>query len=181
VPRERRAPEDGFGLVGMVLSLLIVGVLGAGAVLTLGGGSSSSDLNGLRAGSSASSAGLGADVTHAGDVAAQSTLSTVMQNVLDASVADGGFGGLDLSQYGVVAGPSTSDSAVSGVVSPAGNATLAVLARSGTCWMVWLSSGVTWYGAEVHAASCAAAPVDTAPTAGTTGGVTWQPGSFPSV
>jgi hypothetical protein len=96
----RRAPEHGFGLVGMILSLLVLGVLGAGALLTLGGGGSGS---GLRAGTSASGSGLGADVSRAGDVGAQSTLSTVMQDVLDASVADGGFAGLDLSQYGVVA------------------------------------------------------------------------------
>jgi len=183
--RRRPAAEHGFGLAGLILSLLVLGAVSAAAVMALGSGSGTGlggagGLTGAGGGSDGSS-GLGSTVSRAYDLGAQTTLKTVEQNVLDASVAGGGFAGLDLSPYGVVAGPSTSAQTVSGVLAAGGDgATLAVQSRTGTCWFAWVSAGASWYGAEVHAPSCAAVALDGAPTAGTSGGITWQAGSFPA-
>ena len=171
-PRRLTADEHGFGLLSVVLSLVVLGVMGAGAALALGGSGGAPG---------AAQTGLGTAVDRASDVGAQSTLQTVAQNVLDASVANGGFTGLDLSQYRVVSGPSSSSAIVSGVVGGADSATLAVLARTGTCWFAWVSSGASWYGAQVHASSCQAVALAGPPTPGSSSGaVTWQAGSFPT-
>jgi len=181
-PATARHAEHGFGLLGVVLSLLVVGALSAGAVAAMGSGGASTG----------SSSAFGSDVSHAYDVEAQSNLSSAAQNVLDAAETSGDYAGLDLSQYGVVSGPSTSPQTVSGALSGnagigaggtvTGSATLAVRSRSGTCWFAWVSSGTAWYGAEANAASCAAVPLDSAPSAspGSGGGIIWQAGSYPS-
>ena len=181
-PAPSRNTEHGFGLLGVVLSLLVVGALSAGAVAAMGSGG----------GTGGSSPSFGSDVGRAYDVEAQSNLSNAAQNVLDAAATSGGYAGVDLSQYGVVAGPSASPQTVSGAVSAGtgigaagalttGSATLAVRSRSGTCWFAWVSSGPTWYGAQANAASCMAVPMVSAPSAGAGGGggITWQSGSYP--
>ena len=181
-PAPSRNTEHGFGLLGVVLSLLVVGVLSAGAVAAMGSGG----------GTGGSSPSFGSDVARAYDVEAQSNLSNAAQNVLDAAETSGGYAGVVLSQYGVVAGPSTSPQAVSGAVSAGagigaagalttGSATLAVRSHSGTCWFAWVSSGPTWYGSEAKAATCVAIAMASAPSAGAAGGgITWQAGSYPS-
>jgi len=118
-----------------------------------------------------------------------------MQNVRDGATSNGGLSGSDLAQYGVVSGPSTSSSTVSGAVaSPTatgdgvdgplgfGSVTLAAQAKSGTCWFVWFSTAATWYGFDPDATSCAAQAMDSAPTpsAGSPGTIGWQAGSFPT-
>jgi hypothetical protein len=181
----KRAPkdEDGFGLVGIVISLMLVALLSVGALKAFAGESATGS----------GSPTLNPTVEQAYDVQAQSALSTAMQNVRDGAISNGGVSAADLVQYGVKPSPSTSASAVSGAVadaaSPSGGAdgalgfggvTLAADSKSGTCWFVWFSASATWFGFEPDATSCAAPPMPTAPTpgAGSPGMIGWQQGSF---
>lgn len=176
--------EAGFGLVGIIMSLLIVALLSIGALKAFAGG----------VGTGPGSQSLRPTVDQAYDVSAQSTLSDTMQNVRDGAISDGGLSASDLAQYGVTPGPSNSSSAVSGAVTHSsagggladgplgfGSVTLAADSRSGTCWFVWFSSSATWYGFEPDATSCVASPLAAAPIAGpgSPGTIGWQQGSFP--
>ena len=176
--------EAGFGLTGIVISLLIVALLSIGALKAFAGG----------VGTGTGSQTLRPPVDQAYDVSAQSTLSDTMQNVRDGAISAGGLSASDLARYGVTAGPSDSSSAVSGAVTDSsaagggadgplgfGSVTLAADSRSGTCWFVWFSASATWYGFEPDATSCAASPLAAAPVAGpgSPGTIGWQQGSFP--
>jgi type II secretory pathway pseudopilin PulG len=171
-------------MVGIVVSLLIVGLLSLVVLRSVGGGMATSK----------DASSLGASVALAYDVQAQSTLSNTMQNVRDALVSNGNASVLNLAQFGVTAGPSNAPSTVSGAVSdtgdPAdlgaasgsGSVTLAAWSKSGTCWFVWFSASATWYGAEPGSSSCLAQPLSGEPSPGapSAGSVGWQQGSFPS-
>jgi hypothetical protein len=175
--------EDGFGLVGVVISLLIVALLSVGALKAFASGT------GTGAGTSA----LNPTVDQAYDVQAQSALSSAMQNVRDGAISNGGFSPSDLAQEGVTTGPSGSPSGVSGAAADTdatggvsgplgpGSVTLAAASKSGTCWFVWFSTTATWYGFERDATSCQAEPMMAAPSAsaGSPGTTGWQEGSFP--
>ena len=174
--------EAGLGLVAVSVSLLIVAAVAVVAMKTLSGGSGGP-----------SGQSLGSDVSNAYAVQAQSNLSNAMARIQDVAVSDGGFSGLDLTQFGVETGPATAGQ-VSGVVSSGasaplgepggaggGSVTLAARAAPDTCWYVWFSSSATWYGVEPGASSCAARPMAQPPTAGAPapGSVGWQQGGFP--
>jgi hypothetical protein len=176
--------EDGFGLVGIVISLLIVALLSVGALKAFASGT----------GSGAGTSAVNPTVDQAYDVQAQSALSSVMQNVRDGAISNGGFSASGLAQQGVTTGPSGSASAVSGAVADTdatggvssplgpGSVTLAAESKSGTCWFVWFSTSATWYGFQPDATSCQAEPMMVAPSpsAGSPGTTGWQQGSFPS-
>lgn len=171
--------EAGFGLVGIVISLMIVAILSVGALKAFASG----------AGPGSGSPAQNPAVNQAYDVQAQSALSNAMENVRDGAISNGGVSASDLAQYGVSAAPSTSPSEVSGAVAASsadgsigyGAVTLAAESKSRTCWFVWFSSSATWYGSEPSASSCAAQPMPDAPTpgAGSPGSIGWQPDSFP--
>ncbi len=184
-PRPVGLPDEaGFGLLGIVISLLIVALLSVGALEALAGGS----------GAGSESQALSPTVNRAYDVQAQSSLSTAMQNVRDGAISSGGLSASDLVQFGVTTGPSSSAAVVSGAVTDAaassgpdgalgfGSVTLAAASKSGTCWYVWFSTSATWFGFEPDATSCMASSMATAPTpgAGSPGTVGWQQGSFPT-
>ena len=168
--------DDGVGMLGIVLALLVLAAAGVGAVASLGGGPTSP-----ASGTSA----LGGDVRSAYDTQAQSALANAMQNVRAAAVADGGTTGLDLSQFGVTSGAAQAPGSVSGAVADTaggnGAVTLATSSQSGTCWFVWFADGSTFYGAEPDATQCAATAMGSAPMPGrpAPGAIGWQPGSFP--
>lgn len=176
--------EAGFGLLGIVISLLVVALLSVGALEAFAGGS----------GTGSGSQVLSPTVDRAYDVQAQSSLSTAMQNVRDGAISNGGLSASDLAQFGVTTGPSSSATMVSGAVAdPAasggadgalgfGSVTLAAASKSGTCWYVWFSTSATWFGFEPDATSCIAPSMATAPSpgAGSPGTVGWQQGSFPT-
>jgi hypothetical protein len=176
--------EDGFGLVGIVISLLIVALLSVGALKAFASGT----------GSGAGTSAVNPTVDQAYDVQAQSALSSVMQNVRDGAISNGGFSASGLAQQGVTTGPSGSASAVSGAVADTdatggvssplgpGSVTLAAESKSGTCWFVWFSTSATWYGFQPDATTCQAEPMMVAPSpsAGSPGTTGWQQGSFPS-
>jgi hypothetical protein len=175
--------EDGFGLLSVVISLLIIALLSVGALKAFASG----------AGTGAGAPPLKAGVDQAYDVQAQSALSSALQNVRDGAISNGGVSGADLAQYGVTTGPSTSPSDVSGAVAESdatggsngplgpGSVTLATESKSGTCWFVWFSTTGTWYGFEPDSTSCAAEAMFGAPSAsrGSPGTIGWQEGSFP--
>ena len=96
-PRSSKG-EAGFGLTGMVISLLIVALLSVGALKAFGGGAATG--SGAKA--------LRSTVNQAYDVQAQSTLSTAMQNVRDGAISNGALSVSALAQYGVTPGPSGS-------------------------------------------------------------------------
>ncbi len=182
---EPRPPEDqsGFGLLSIVISLGIVAILSVVALKSFAG----------TTGSGAGAPGLHASVDQADDAAAQSALSTAMQNVRDGAISNGAVSASDLGQYGVTAGASTSASAVSGAVAPPGagadaggavgygSVTLAAQARSGSCWYVWFSSAGTWFGVQPDATTCEASALPEAPTPSHPSPTTigWQQSSFP--
>jgi hypothetical protein len=183
--RRAAGDEGALGLLSIVISLVIVALLSVGALKTFASGT----------GAGPGSPPLKASVDQAYDVQAQSALSNALQNVRDGAISTGGLSGSDLAQYGVTTGPSVSPSDVSGVVAGAGAAdgangplgpgsvTLAAQSKSGTCWFVWFSTSVTWYGFEPDATSCAAEVMVGAPSAsrGSPGTIGWQEGSFPIV
>ncbi len=192
-PTPPAAATDGVGMVGVVLSMLILALLAVGSLALLSNGSPAG---------TGSKTGLGGQVDTASDVLAQSQLSSVQSQVAPAATAQGGFGsGTNIVLPGTTTGPSTvgrlvSDApTVSEAVSPGtgsgagggdgSSLTLAALSHTGTCWFLWISVGAaTWYGAEPEAGnSCqapalAAAPTASSPAAGTIG---WSPGSYPQV
>jgi Tfp pilus assembly major pilin PilA len=189
-PEPRPSPDQsGFGLVSIVISLGIVAILSVVALKSFAG----------TTGSAAGAQGLHAPVDQAYDVAAQSTLSSAMQNVRDGALSNGAMSASDLGQYGVITGASTSASEVSGAVAPSGasasagagagaggapgygSVTLAAQAKSGSCWYVWFSSSSTWFGVQPDATTCVAAAMPEAPTPGapSPGAIGWQQGSFP--
>ena len=98
--------DGGFGLVSIVVSLLIVALLSVGALKAFAGSASTGP----------GSPALNPTVDQAYDVQAQSALSSAMQNVRDGATSNGGLSDSDLAQYGVISGPSTSSSTVSGSV-----------------------------------------------------------------
>jgi hypothetical protein len=171
--------DAGFGLLSTVISLLIVALLSLGALKAFGGTSSTAT----------GSQALGADVSRAYDVQAQTTLSNTVQSVRADLLSNGAVSGLDLTQFGVTTGPSTSPADVSGAVASggvdgslgSGSTTLAVDSKSGTCWFVWLSASTTWFGVQPDATSCVAQPMVDAPVPGPSspGTIGWQQGSFP--
>jgi hypothetical protein len=170
--------ESGFGMVGVALSLLVVALLSVGAAAAFGGGTNSTAPGG--------SSALGSDVRSAYDTQAQSNLSSTMQDVRGAVVANGGASGLDLGQFGVSTDSSSGPGSVSGAVADtsdgSGAVTLATSSKSGTCWFIWFSGSSTFYGAEPDATSCTAPALAAAPTPGSPapGGIGWQAGSFPA-
>ena len=175
--------EDGFGLVGIVISLLIVALLSVGALKAFASGTVTG----------AGTSGPNPTVDQAYDVQAQSALSSVMQNVRDGAISNGGFSASDFAQQSVTTGPSGSPSDISGAVADTdaaggvssplgpGSVTLAAESKSGTCWFVWFSTSATWYGFQADATSCQAEPMVAAPSAsaGSPGTTGWQEGSFP--
>jgi Tfp pilus assembly major pilin PilA len=175
--------QSGFGLVSIVISLGIVAILSVVALKSFAG----------TTGSAAGTQGLHVSVDQAYDVAAQSALSSAMQNVRDGALSNGAVAASDLGQYGVIAGASTSASEVSGAVAPPGagggaggalgygSVTLAAQAKSGSCWYAWFSSSSTWFGVQPDATTCVAAAMPEAPTPGapSPGTIGWQQGSFP--
>ena len=188
VPVRYRPHDDqaGFGLVGIVFSLLIVAALSVGAFTAFGGTTPSP---------SGGPGGLNPVVDRADDVQAQSSLSAAMQNLRDAAISNGGLAGANLAQYGVTTGSSSAPSQVSGAIAPStttgfggdgplgpGAVMLAAESPSGTCWYVWFSASATWYGFEPDATICVAQQLSSAPTpgAGSPGTVGWQQGSFPA-
>ena len=176
--------EAGFGLLGTVISLMVLALLSVGALKAFAGG----------AGAGSGAQALGASVTKAYDIEAQSNLSTAVQNARDGAITNGGLSGLDLTAYGVTAGPSSSPDEVSGAEANSsntssdfgsslgsGSVTLAAKSKSGTCWFAWFAASATWFGAEPDATSCGAQPMAAAPTPGpaSPGTIGWQLGSFP--
>ena len=174
--------QCGFGLVSIVISLGLVAILSVVALKSFAGTTGSTSAQGLHA-----------SVDQADDVAAQSALSTAVQNVRDGAISNGGISASELGQYGVTTGASTSASQVSGAVAPAGaggggggavgyrSVTLAAQATSGTCWYVWFSSASTWFGVQPDDTTCEASPLPEAPTPARPSPTTigWQQGSFP--
>lgn len=179
VPRD----QAGFGLVGIVVSLVIVAALSIGAFTAFAGSTASQSGPG----------GLSPTVDRADDIQVQSTLSATMQNVRDAAISNGGLSGANLAQYGVTTGSSSAPSQVSGAVAQpttvgagdgplgSGAVMLAAESTSGTCWYVWFSTSATWYGFEPDATTCVAQQLSSAPapSAGAPGTIGWQQGSFP--
>jgi hypothetical protein len=192
--RLRGSEEGQGGLIVLVLSLLVVGVLTA-IVLgsTLGGGSNSPADN--------PTVGL------ASDVQAKTSLSeavTAAQAALTAggSVSAAGLAAANPSlQY--TTGPSTGPDLVSvtpsagsggaipgagGVTVPGSPATggsgvvLAVHSSSANCWFAYLGGPVPWYGEQTGQPSCTAPALSGTPTAGpvSSSSIGWQMGSFPA-
>jgi hypothetical protein len=175
--------QSGFGVLSIVISLGIVAILSVVALKSFAG----------TTGATAGAQGLHGSVNQAYDVAAQSTLSTAMQNVRDGALSNGEVSASDLGQYGVTTGSSTSASVVSGAVAPSGDTadaggaagygsvTLAAQAKSGTCWYVWFSSSSTWFGVQPDATTCEASAMPEAPAPARPSPTTigWQQGSFP--
>ena len=125
--------EAGFGLIGIVVSLLILAMLSIGALKAFAGG----------AATGTGSQALVTTVAEAYDVQAQSTLASTMQNVRDGAISNGGCRHRTWREYGVQPGPSDSSSTVSGAVTDSSAPRAGgppVRSDSGaSCWQ-WLPS-----------------------------------------
>lgn len=198
--RKGSLPGAGFGMVGLVLTLAIVGVGGAIGGTALLGGSGDSGLG----------TGNGSPANKAYDIAAESTLETA-QSAVETVATTSGYSGISASSLEFdepsvkfTPGPTTSDTSVSvadsatgstapgqaptlgGAVSPAGSVTLAAYSEStsgnGSCLFVWMTTGATWFGAEADQTSCTATAMASAPTAGTPSATSigWGQTTFPN-
>lgn len=200
--RKGSLPGAGFGMVGLVLTLAIVGVGGAIGGTALLGGSGSGN-NGLGTGN-------GSPANKAYDIAAESTLETA-QSAVETVATTSGYSGISASSLEFdepsvrfISGPTTSDTSVSvadsatgstapgqapslgGAASSAGSVTLAAYSEStsgnGSCLFVWMTTGATWFGAEADQTSCTATALASAPTAGTPSATSigWAQTTFPN-
>jgi hypothetical protein len=182
--------DGGFSMVATMLSLVAVALLVALLLGTTLHSSNNSD----------ASISNAPGVAEADGLQAQQALDAGLSAATSAAVGAGGYGAITPSTLSAaepsvtfVAGPTSSPSVVSVVVTPGqaggfgtgpgGSITLAARGADGTCWLVWKSAGATWYGAQTHLSSCSAPAIASAPTAGpvSSGAIGWQSGSFPSV
>jgi hypothetical protein len=187
-------------MIGLIMIVAILCVLAVVAVKSLDGTSkaaTAADGLGSTAAASGSSgtggevlAGPGGLVAQAADLVAKNNLALVL-SVADEVAATSGYGGVSPAslaavgrglQYTSSASSSASEISVAAVGGTDGAVTLAVHSASGVCWLIWASSGLTWYGAESDHTSCVAPRLSSAPSARTTGTgvVHWQPGTFPT-
>ena len=185
--------ERGLGLVGLLVSLAVLGMLAGVSLLALGGGGAGPAVTlpgeGNGAGGSAVSSGSGGAVALAADEAAQANLRAAL-DALAQTAAVNGYGSVTVSDLegtmrGVtfVSGPSTAASVLSLTTDPAAGAvSMAALAASGTCWLTWTTAATTSFGAEPKAATCVAPALAEPPAAGSPapGHIGWQAGSFPA-
>ncbi len=199
VKRRASGAGTGFGMIGLVLSLAVVAVGGAiGGTFLLGGSGSN---NGLSAN--------GSPANRAYDIAAESTLETA-QSAVETVVTTVGYSGItvqslafDEPSVDFTSGASNSNTTVSVASSQGGSAngggglgdmgttsggsvTLATFSNSasgsGSCLFVWMTSGSTWFGAEVDQTSCTAPSLSQAPQSATpsSSSIGWTQGSFPN-
>lgn len=187
--------EKGLGLISVLVSLAVLGVLAGVSLLALGGGGTGPGVTLPKAasggvGGSAASSGSGGAVSLAADEAAQENLRAALDALAQTAAVDG-YGSVTASDLqdslrGVtfVRGPSTGASVLSVTTdSTAGGAvSMAALSASGTCWLTWTTPESTFFGAEPRAATCVAPALAQAPATGSpaAGHIGWQPGSFPA-
>ncbi|HUO49411.1 MAG TPA: hypothetical protein VMU09_11285 [Acidimicrobiales bacterium] len=203
-----RTGEHGLGLVGLLVSLVVVAAVAGIALATLG---SSTSLpagvgslpgttakpgttpggagDGTSSGGSSQPAGIGAAAGAAADEVAQQNLQRALSAADQAALAGGGdYGSLRASSLSAstrglvyVAATSTGAGVVSLATSQAGGSvTMAVRSATGSCWLAWRTASVTWLGAGPTGGPCLAAAMSSAPSPGTgAGGIRWQQGSFP--
>jgi hypothetical protein len=190
------AREEGqAGVVVLVVSLLIVGVLTAVLLgTTLDGGSNGTAGNpgvGLAsdvqakaslseaqtAAQSALAAGGGVSIT--GLQAAEPSLQftsgpSTGPEVISVSAAAASGGGVTVPGAGAVSVPGAAASGGSGAV-------LAVHSTADNCWLVYLGGAVPWFGEQTGQTSCTAPALSGPPTAGpvSSTAIGWQQGSFP--
>jgi hypothetical protein len=192
-------PDAGWTMVATALSMGITAILVALLVATAFKSSTTSN----------TSISNAPGVAQATALQAQETLSTALTSV-DAAAAGGGYGSLNVSTLSAsdpsisfVSGPSTGPTTVSVAVAAgpggdvggiggvggvgdagggSGSVTLADRSTSGTCWLVWKSAGVAWYGAQTNLSSCTAPSLASTPSPGPVSSTTigWQQGTFPA-
>lgn len=202
--RMRGNEEGQVGVLALVLSLLIVGLLTAVVLgTTLDNGSNGTSGN--------------PDVGLAGDVQAKTNLSQAVSAAQQALAAGGGVSDASLSaadpslQY--TSGASTAPNIISvataagsagsgGVIPEAGGVTvpgaggvtvpgasatggsavvLAVHSSAGNCWFAYLGGGAIWNGEQTGQSSCTAPALGGPPTAGavSSSAIGWQQGTPP--
>jgi len=195
------AREEGqAGMVVLVVSLLIVGVLTAVLLgTTLNGGSNGTAGNpavadagdaqakanlseaqtaaqtALAAGGSVNAAGLQAAGSSLQFTSGPSTGPEVISVTAAAGSAGAGAGGVSVPGAGGVSVPGAAASGGAGAV-------LAVHSLANNCWFVYLGGGVAWYGEQTGQSSCTAPPLSGPPTASpvSSAAIGWQQGSFPT-
>jgi len=203
------AREEGqAGMVVLVVSLLIVGVLTAVLLgTTLDGGSNgtagnpavgvASDVqakaslseaqtaaqSALAAGGSVSAAGLQAADPSLQFTSGPSTGPGVISVAAAAGSASAAAGGVTVPGAAGVTVPGAAASGGAGAAASGGSeAVLAVHSSANNCWFVYLGGGVTWYGEQSGQAGCTAPPLSGPPTAGavSSAAIGWQQGSYPT-
>ena len=191
---EGRLQQDvGFGMVSLIASLVVLGLLGAIAAKSLEASSRTTDQVGaaLATGAGAApSAGDGGLAGEADDLVAQQNLRSVLTLVDEVALTVGGYGAVTAAELtgpgrgGFTPGPSTAVSLMSVAASggSGGAVTLAVASTSGICWFAWRSDDATRYGAEAGHPRCAAMPLASAPQVRpvAAGAIDWQLSTFPS-
>jgi hypothetical protein len=182
-------------LAGLLVSLLILAGMAAGALTALDLGSSGttpgvtlpSSGAGSKSGSGVQSAAGGA-IGAAAVLAAQQNLDAALTVVQQQAVLSG-YGELDPTALEGSArglrftnGPTTDDADVSMAVAPSagGSVTLAARSATGECFYVWVSSSATWFGAGPGPSYCQALALNAAPSVSTAASaINWHAGSFP--
>jgi hypothetical protein len=184
--------SHGFGAVGLLVTLVVMGVLAAVVFAAVGGGTPTLPVLPTTPGattvaganrSGGSVGGVAGVISQAGDLVAQKNLGAAL-GLADQAVASGAaYGEMGAATFQgeargltFTSGPSSSASTVS-VGTASGGTSFAVRSASGTCWLAWRSA-VTWYGVSTSSATCDAAAVAGEPVAG--GPEHWQHSAYPN-
>lgn len=185
--------DAGFGLVSLLASLAVLGILAVVTISALNRSDKTLPSGTPGAGSDARLPTLSTPdriITTAADDVVQSNLRVALEFADEMSAEDGGYGAIDIKTLSKISpaeaftsGASTHATQVSvaSVGGDDGGVTLAAHAASATCWLVWQSSTTTIYGVERNRPSCVAPPLAKPPTLGKQpGGLDWKSSSFPS-
>lgn len=186
--------DDGVGLIGLLVGLVILALMTMVAVQSLTSTSKSLTTGIGKTGltlhkTTSSTLALVGDTP--ADEVAQANLQAALGVADDVAVQLGGYGDITVrsldgsaAQTAFTAAASThaSNLSVASTGGLAGGVTFAVQAGDGSCWQVWRSNNVTVFGVQHGSAPCLAVPSRVAPHLGRTAGksIEWEAGRFPT-
>ena len=189
---QRRYEQSGIGLVSVLGSLLVLGVVAAFALSALISDNHALSVISPKTGASPNSQASARPnlvIDRSADEVAQSNLDAALDAADARSIQVGGYGAIAVQSLSKIlpasaltTGPSTTASAIS-VASAGGvtgGVTFAARSLSGLCWLVWRSNSSTLFGIRRDHAACTALPLTNPPALGLHEGVTWQSSGFPS-
>jgi hypothetical protein len=188
-----RAEEEGLGLIGLLVSLAIIGILAVVAIKSLSG-----TTNSLKADTRTPEPEFHTTapstptqvIASSADEVAQANLQAALTLADDFSLAEGGYGDIsvpvlaDKSSPGAFtssASTRVSDLSVAAAGGAGGGVMFAARSADGACWLVWRSDTTTVFGVKRDHSPCIAIALPGLPALSMQPhtATLWQHGSFP--